>query len=77
MDYYTLEYSEKQGFFHYAQSKHPIKNTYKTIAKNISYDKCNKFTQYIFEKYPEVNTGQPNTPPFDTIFNEYVEFINS
>lgn len=76
MDYYTLEYSEKQGFFHYAQGKHPVRNSYRAIAKNISYTQCNKFTQLIFDKYPHVNTGESNTPPFDTIYNEYLEFIN-
>jgi hypothetical protein len=76
MEYYTLEYSEKQGFFHYAHGELPKRNGYTIIARNLSYAKCNKFTGYIFDKYPYVNTGERDTPPFDTILNEFKEFFN-
>jgi hypothetical protein len=77
MDNYTLEYSEKQGFFHYADNDITMKNGYTIICKNLSYKQCNEFTQLIFEKYPIVNTDEQDKVPFDVIFNEFVQFLYS
>jgi hypothetical protein len=77
MYYYRLEYSEKQGFFHYAQDNLPVNTSYRTICNNISYNQCNEFTQNIFKKYPNVNTGEGDAPPFHVIYDEFRQFLYS
>jgi len=72
---YHLEYSEKQGFFHYSDDKSNYSPTYKSICKNLSYNQCCEFTQEMFEKYPETNTGKKPVPKFDTIKKEFGFFL--
>ena len=48
----TLEYSEKQGHFHYGTGKYPVDtNGYLTICKHISQDQASEFVKTMIDKY--------------------------
>jgi len=73
MDKYNLEYSEIQGFFHYAVNDN--NKEYKLICKNLSYKQCYEFTNLMFDKYPNINTGYGNIPTYNQIIKEFEEFL--
>jgi hypothetical protein len=75
MKKYQLEYSEKQGFFHFADKQTNPNKEYKVICNNLSQNQCEEFTELMFEKFPNINTGQEPTPSFKTIFEEFKSFL--
>lgn len=83
MNNYNLEYSEKQGYFHQSfNGDIPSKNT-KVIANNIEEIKIQSFCMLMFSKYPNLNNVQRDTtlqipfPSFDTIKQEFIDFLKS
>ena len=65
IDYYRLEYNEKQGVFQFDSYSKRKDNQYgwETIAMVISMEDLKKFMSSVIEKYPHVNTGSGNVFP--------------
>jgi hypothetical protein len=60
---YRLEYSEKQGFFHFAEfgDTTPQNSTYKVLSPKLhflTFNNCVDFTTDMFSKYTDLNTGE-------------------
>lgn len=76
MNKYNLEYCDKQGCFHYSdiRKKH-IKNNYKTVAFDLDLEICNIFTDSMFKKYKNINSGiNKKIPSYQIILKEYYLF---
>ena len=73
-DKYRLEYSSKEGVFHYEDTDNNNKNTngYVCLCDNITLNQCDEFTNEMFEKYPNINTG--NNKGYPTIKMMKIEF---
>jgi len=71
---YRLEYSERDGCFHYENPENNNKNTntYFCICDKISRKQCSEFTGKMFKKYPNIKTGnERKVPTFETIKKEF------
>jgi hypothetical protein len=74
---YRLEYSENSGFFHYAKP-YTNKDEYGffCICDNLTLAQCEEFTEKMFEKYPNINTGNKKSiPSFVIIKKEFELFL--
>jgi len=57
----ALEYSERDQLFHYNTDTHKQPentNTYKTIVNNISLDKAEKFTYFVYSKNKDYTVAE-------------------
>ena len=75
---YRLEYSEIDGFFHYENLNKNNKNTngYFCICDKITITQCNEFTSQMFEKYPNINTGNDKEyPSIEIMKTEFQAFL--
>ncbi len=78
LDYYRLEYNEKQGEFKYDAFSKRKENPFgwETIAMVIALDDIHKFIELVQTTYPQINSDQadsyPKTDVIRKMFNSYV-----
>lgn len=75
---FRLEYSERQGYFHYENPDKNNKNTngYFCVCDKITNEQCNEFTHKMFKKYPNINTGNDKEcPSIEIIKKEFESFL--
>ncbi len=78
MDYYRLEYNEKQGEFRYDSFLKRKDNPFgwETIAMVIALDDIKKFIDSVQKTYPQINSGEgeafPKNDVIRRLFNDFM-----
>jgi hypothetical protein len=78
MEKFRLEYSEKQGCFHFEDIEKPNRNTnhYFTLCDELDELSCHRFFYKMVKKYPKLKTGNGfDYPKFRVIAKEFKDFL--